>query len=141
MEAQRDAPHSSFPQTRGVTLRAVLFSIPLIFINCYWVLETEGIWHSNHATAMSLFWNTTFFLFLIVLFNVFVLKRALPNWALSQGELITIYVMMTIATALAGHDSLQLGIPAVGGFLSGIKISNRLWDGISSPPISPIGPW
>ena len=50
------------PQARGVTLRALLLSIPLVAINCYWVLEIEGIWHSNHATAMSLFWNTTFFL-------------------------------------------------------------------------------
>lgn len=115
-EVQPDAAHSISSQVRGVTLRAILLSIPLIFINCYWVLETEGIWHSNHATAMSLFWNTTFFLFLIVVLNVFVLKRFLPGQALSQGELITIYVMMTIATALAGHDSLQLGIPAVGGF-------------------------
>jgi len=110
---------------RGVTLRAILISIPLVAINCYWVLETEGIWHSNHATAMSLFWNTTFFLFLLVLVNLFVLKRIPQSripilrrllTPLNQGELITIYVFMTLASALAGHDSLQLGIPMVGGF-------------------------
>ncbi len=101
---------------RGVTLRAILISIPLVAVNCYWVLETEGIWHSNHATAMSLFWNTTFFLFALVLLNVFVFKRYLPRHALNEGELITIYVFMTLGSALAGHDSLQLGIPAVGGF-------------------------
>src|SRR5437016_4479046 len=43
---------------RSVTLRVLVLGTVLIFINCYWVIEVEGIWHSNHATAMSLFWNT-----------------------------------------------------------------------------------
>lgn len=94
----------------------MLIGTVLIFVNCYWILEVEGIWHTNHATAMSLFWNTIFFLLLLILLNVFVLKRWWPRQAFSQGELIVIYVMMTLASALAGHDSLQLGIPAVEGF-------------------------
>ena len=74
---------------RSVTLRILLLSTLLIFVNCYWVIEVEGIWHSNHATAMSLFWNTTFFLLLLVLLNIFVLKKHVPRFAFSQGELIT----------------------------------------------------
>ncbi len=100
----------------AVTFRILLISTVLIFVNCYWIMEVEGIWHTNHATAMSLFWNTTFFLLLLVLYNIFVMKRFFPRRAFSQGELITCYAMMTIASALAGHDSLQLGIPAVMGF-------------------------
>lgn len=77
---------------------------------------------------MSLFWNTVFFLLLLVLLNVFVLKPISRRYAgsgiarvkllrpFSQGELITCYAMMTLATALAGHDSLQLGIPQIEGF-------------------------
>ncbi len=109
------APTGLSPQ-RSVTPRILLLGTLLIFINCYWVIQVEGIWHTNHATAMSLFWNTTFFLLLLVLFNIFVLKRWTPRHAFSQGELVTVYVMMTIASALAGHDSLQLGIPGVEGF-------------------------
>lgn len=101
---------------RTFTLRIFLISTILIFANAYWVLEVEGIWHTNHATAMSLFWNTVFCLLLLVLFNIFVLKRFAPRHAFSQGELATCFTMMTIGTALAGHDSLQLGIPAVMGF-------------------------
>lgn len=100
----------------SVTPRILLLGTLLIFVNCYWVIQVEGIWHTNHATAMSLFWNTTFFLLLLVLFNIFVMKRFFPRRAFSQGELITVYAMMTIASALAGHDTLQLGIPAVEGF-------------------------
>jgi hypothetical protein len=116
---QQPAP---IPKPRGVTLRALAVSIPLVIVNCFWVIQVEGIWHTNHMTAMSLFWNTVFFLFLLVVFNLTVLKPLSQrwtfarNWPFNQGELITIYVIMTIATALAGHDSLQLGIPGVGGF-------------------------
>jgi len=87
-------------------------------------MMVEGVWHSGHPTGMSLFWNCVFTLFLLILLNL-ALKNLLPRlpfmpgwwprfvsrWALSQGELITIYVMLTLASALAGHDSLQLGIP------------------------------
>lgn len=118
-------------QSRSITFRIMFIGTILIFVNCYWVIEVEGIWHSNHATAMSLFWNTTFFLLLLVLTNIFLLRPMVrmtwprkvpllkwlwPRKPFSQGELITCYAMMTIASALAGHDSLQLGIPAVEGF-------------------------
>lgn len=99
-----------------VTFRILFLSTILIFLNCYWVLEVEGIWHTNHATAMSLFWNTVFCLLLLVTLNIGVLKPFLPRFAFSQGELATCFTMMTIGTALAGHDSLQLGIPGVMGF-------------------------
>lgn len=115
-----DAPPIPTPGSRtnapSVTFRILLIGTILIFVNCYWVIQVEGIWHTNHATAMSLFWNTVFCLLLLVLFNIFVMKRFFPRRAFSQGELITCYVMMTLASALAGHDSLQLGIPAVMGF-------------------------
>src|SRR5436309_2594173 len=97
---------------RGVTWRAILIGTLLIPVNTYWIIEVEGIWHSNHATAMSLFWNTVFCLFLLVALNL-VLKRYTPRFAFSQGEFITIYVMITLATALAGHDTLQLGFPGL----------------------------
>ena len=125
-----DEPNAGLAPARSVTFRILLLSTVLIFVNCYWVIEVEGIWHVNHATAMSLFWNTIFFLLLLVLFNIFVFRRLIrweaprripllkhlwPRKAFSQGELITCYVMMTIASALAGHDTLQLGIPMVEG--------------------------
>jgi hypothetical protein len=97
---------------RGVTWRAVLIGLILIPINTFWVIQVEGIWHTNHATAMSLFWNTVFCLFLLVLLNLQI-KRFAPRYAFNQGEFIVIYVMITLATALAGHDSLQLGIPGL----------------------------
>src|SRR5882757_4638371 len=115
---EQEATSPAAAPARSVTFRILFIGTVLIFINCYWVIEVEGIWHSNHATAMSLFWNSIFFLLLLVLLNVFVLKplarlrqsgqrapravrmasRLLPRNPFSQGELITIYVMMTIAS-------------------------------------------
>jgi hypothetical protein len=103
---------------RGVTVRAVTIGVALIPLNTLWVVYVEGIRHWNHCTAMSLFWNSIFCLFLLVLLNLLI-KRYIPRWAFGQGEFITIYVMITLATALAGHDSLQLGYPIMYmGFLN-----------------------
>ena len=109
---------------KSITLRIILIGLILIVVNCFWVIQVEGIWHSNHASAMSLFWNSIFFLLLLVLFNLFVLKRFWPKKAFTQGELIVAYVMMNLATALAGHDSLQLGIPGVQGFTVWFQAQN-----------------
>src|SRR5229473_2339973 len=71
---EQEATSPAAAPARSVTFRILFIGTVLIFVNCYWVIEVEGIWHTNHATAMSLFWNTTFFLLLLVLFNIFVLK-------------------------------------------------------------------
>lgn len=93
-----------------VTWRAVVLGLILIPLNTYWIIRVEGIWHWGHPTAVSLCWNVVFNLLLLIGIN-FVLKRFAPHWALSQAEFVTIYVMIAIASALAGHDTLQLGVP------------------------------
>ncbi len=97
---------------RGVSLRAVLLGSLLIFGNVYWVIKVEGIWHWGHPTAVSLMWNVVFSLLVLILLNAG-LRRVAPRWAFTQGEFITIYVLLAIASALAGHDTLQLGIPSL----------------------------
>ena len=59
---------------------------------------------------MSLFPNVIFSLLLLTLLNL-LLKRYLPKFALSQGELLVIYTMMCLASALCGTDMLQVLIP------------------------------
>jgi len=96
----------------GVTWRALALGSLLIPPNVFWVLEVEGMWHSGHPTTISLFWNVVLNLFFLILFNLG-LQRFRPRWALTQGELITVYVMLSIASGLAGHDALALTIPAI----------------------------
>lgn len=78
----------------------------------FWVMEVECVWHSGHPTSISLMWGVVFTMFIVILLNLLV-KRFLPNSSLTQGELITIYVMLCMAAGLAGHDTLQLMIPGI----------------------------
>jgi len=94
----------------GVTWRAIFLGLLLIPPNSYWIMFVEGIWHSGHPTAVSLMWNVVFTLLILIGINL-LLKRFRPRWALTQPEFITIYVMLCMASALAGHDTLQLGVP------------------------------
>jgi hypothetical protein len=75
-------------------------------------MYVEGVRHSGHPTAISLFWNVIFTILALALFNQLI-KKIAPRYALTQPELITVYVMTTLSSALAGHDSLQLGIPSL----------------------------
>ena len=106
-----DGNHRSDPSSKsGVTLRAILIGILLIPVNAYWVTKSEVVWAFTHATTLSIFFNVIFILFLLSLLNL-LLTRTAPHLALSYGELLTIYVILCIATTLLGHDMLQILIP------------------------------
>ena len=99
--------------TRGVTLKSVTLALILIPINCYWIMYTEMVWWGLFPTTMSLFFNAVFFLFIITLFNL-LLRRVKQQWALTHGELLVIYVMLCMASAIASHDHAQVLIPMIG---------------------------
>ncbi|RKY04801.1 hypothetical protein DRP77_02855 [Candidatus Poribacteria bacterium] len=96
----------------GVTWRAILLGLLLIPPACFWVEEVECLWHTNHPTSISLMWGVVFIIFVIIAFNLLI-KKVYPKAALTQGEIITVYVMLCMAEALAGHDFLQLIVPAI----------------------------
>lgn len=68
---------------------------------------TEIIRYQGHPTTISLFYTSIFNLIVLILLNS-VLRRFAPRWVFTQGELITIYVMLNIGGALVGHDSIQI---------------------------------
>ncbi|MEN6582472.1 MAG: DUF6785 family protein [Armatimonadota bacterium] len=100
------------PAVRGVTWRAVIIGLLLIPLNSYWIFMMEMIRYQGHPTTISLFFSSIFELVLLILVNL-LLKRFVPKWCLSQSELITIYVMLNIGSALAGHDSIQVLISMI----------------------------
>ena len=91
----------------GVTWRAVLIGLLLIPINSYWIFMTEIIRYLGHPTTISLFYSSIFILLIFVGINA-LLRRYKPNWMFSQGELITIYVMVNLGAAMIGHDQIQI---------------------------------
>ncbi len=97
----------------GVTIKSILIAVILIPINCYWVIEMEVIRYSGHPVTISLFFNVIFSLFVIIGFNQ-LLKRFLPWMALAQSELVIVYLMLSIASGITGHDMLEILVPMLG---------------------------
>jgi len=94
----------------AVSGRALALGAILIPLNVYWVMMVEGIWHTGHPTVMALPWGPVFNVILLLVGNT-ALRRFAPRAVLTQAELVTVYVMVAIASTLAGHDTLQLGVP------------------------------
>jgi hypothetical protein len=98
---------------RAPIWRAFLIGLLLLPFNALWVLYMEHIGaHGPIPSTISLFFNVVLVVFFLALGNAAV-RRLRPRWALSQGELIIIYVMLAIGTALAGLDMLQVLIPVM----------------------------
>jgi hypothetical protein len=82
----------------------------LIPINAYWLIQMELIRYSAHPTTLSLFFNAIFWLLAVSVGNAWV-GRLRPIWALRRGELYVIYSAIAIASAVAGHDSIEILTP------------------------------
>ncbi|MDR3708894.1 MAG: hypothetical protein P4L33_11380 [Capsulimonadaceae bacterium] len=107
-----DMGQAAHARRSSVTLRAVLLGIVLLPVNAYWVVCMEIIRYSAHPTTLSLFFNCVFELVVLTLINSAV-RRLNPRLAFSQGELLLVYSMLGIGTALCGHDMIQILIPMI----------------------------
>jgi hypothetical protein len=96
-----------------VSWKAIVISLILMPINAYWVIQMEAVRWRGHPTTISLFYNVIFFLFPIVVISL-LLRRLSPKFSLSQADLLTIYVMLSIASVYAGHDFFQVLVPIIG---------------------------
>ena len=87
-------------------LRVLIVTFILIPINSLWLM-TASLWNAGYPTTVSLFFNTIFFLFLLTLLNQ-------SSWSIftrpifSTKDLLAIYIMLTISSAINGLDMLQL---------------------------------
>jgi hypothetical protein len=80
-------------------------------------MMTASLWNAGYPTTVSLFFNTILYLFILRLINS-LMRRASPKFAFSAGELLLIYTMLTVASALNGLDMLQL----IGSIIAGPHI-------------------
>jgi len=104
-----------------------MIGLILLPANAYWVASMEMIRFSA-PTTISLFFNCVFELVVLSLINS-VVVRVKPRWALSQGELLLIYAMLAVGTALCGHDMIQILIPMLAGPAYLSDSSNR-WQSL-----------
>lgn len=90
----------------GITWRSLLLGCLLIPINCYWVTVIEVKYYALDGSCLPLFIEPIFMLFVVTFLN-FLLSRSRPKSSLTQGELLTIYIMLVTSMTLAGHDTIQ----------------------------------
>ncbi len=96
----------------SVTVRSIAIGAALIPLTCMWVIQTEILWYSSQPTTVSLMPHVVFILFFLTLANLLV-GKLLPGSELNPGEVLTVYVMLTIASVVCGHDSLEILTPMV----------------------------
>lgn len=96
----------------NVTFRSIALGLLLIPLNAFWLALSEIVWYSGEPTSISLFYNVVFILFLLVLVNL-VLSKIRPDIALTPQELLVVYTMLAISSALAGHDMIQILVPTL----------------------------
>ncbi|MCZ6678582.1 MAG: hypothetical protein O7E52_15205 [Candidatus Poribacteria bacterium] len=96
-------PEIPTPQSASRTgWRAIIIGALLLPANAYWIASGEAT-----STTVSLFFNVIFILFVLLLLNR-VIKQILPRAALNQGELLIIYVMLSISSGIAGLDMMRV---------------------------------
>ncbi|MFB3880577.1 MAG: DUF6785 family protein [Armatimonadota bacterium] len=89
----------------GVSFRAVLIGLLGIPLNTYWMVLTYWRFGNDAGTPYPIYYNCVFYLFALAGLNT-ILRRRRPQLAFSLGELLTIYIMLSVATAWCGVDLL-----------------------------------
>lgn len=118
-------------QNSGVTWKAVIIALILLPPNCYWSIR-RGIMWSSAPDTLSLLYNAVFTLFFLSLFNLLFLKRFFKKFALTQAELLAIYIMVSLATVIGGFDCIQT-VSEVIAHVFYFATSENEWKEIFSP--------
>lgn len=100
-------------QKKERLLRPIIIGIILGIVNCYWIVMSEALWFTVHITVISLFFNSVFVIFFIVLFNQ-MMRKYFPKSSMSNSEILIIYVMINMSSAMSAHGFMQLLIPIMG---------------------------
>lgn len=100
----------------GVTFRSVVLALLLIPINTYFIMANHLRFWSTLPTTMSLIYNVVITLTVLIALNSLLRRmkqRWLADFALRREELLTIFVMLSISSAISGHDMMKTVVPAI----------------------------
>ncbi len=95
------------PRRGMLTLRVILLAIILIPLNAWWITEIEYVRYSDNATTQAIFFNAVSLLLALAALNT-LLRRLGPRWPFTIHEMPALYVIVAVASNLAGYDQLQI---------------------------------
>ena len=96
----------------GVTVRAVVLALFLAVVNDYWIVQLELVRYSFPTCAVP-FYNCVFSLLVVTAANLFA-KKWLPRIALAQAELITVYIILSVTSAVCSHNMMEGLVASMG---------------------------
>ena len=105
---------NSSRNSKPITWRTFICGLILIPINAYWIMASWG--HGGYATgqsfatSLSLYFNVIFIIVVLAALNLLVFKFA-RRWTLNNAEISTLYIMLAIASSVAGHDMMEILMP------------------------------
>lgn len=105
-------------------MRACLLGLALMVPNAYLIIQLEVVRAQAWPTILSLYMNALFALVLLALLNL-PLRKWLPRFAFSPGEMLTVYIILGIGTALVGTDYMQVLVTMLGYSTYYASASNR----------------
>ncbi|UCH36186.1 MAG: hypothetical protein JSV65_07485 [Armatimonadota bacterium] len=115
----------------AVTWRAIVVGLVLVPLNTWWLAEIEWVRYSDNATTSALFFHAVALLLLLLAFNS-VVARVAPRWVFSRVELLVIYIMVTSASVLGGHDQLQILVSTLAAVIGRATPENQ-WATLVHP--------
>lgn len=120
---------SKIEKSRHVSIRAVVIGLLIIPINYYWcIIAKEPYQYQSVPISFALFYNVIFIMFILVGIN-FLVQKVFPLSALGQGELLTIYIMLSFTTAVGGMDMMQT-LPPVMEHAFGFATPENEWQNL-----------
>jgi len=115
----------------AVTARAIIIGIALIPVNIYWLMVMDVEKHVGVVTKMSMFYNSVGLLFALCLLNMLVHKLC-PSIAFRGSELLVIYSIVTLGTAIGGIDMMEALVPTMAHAFWFATPENR-WEDVVQP--------
>lgn len=115
----------------GMSLRAVLLGLALVPVNVYWIAQMERNRQTAFPTVFSLFFNAVFCL-LVLRFANALIRRLSPRLAFRPSELLLVYSMVCISSAISGIDFIQTLMPLFSYSFWMAGPENK-WDEILNP--------
>ena len=91
-----DGTNLPVPPAEKISLKPFIIAFILIPLNCYWLMQLELVRYTLLSNVVPLS-NVIFLLLILTAFNG-MLQKFFPSISLNQGELLIIYIILSLAT-------------------------------------------